>query len=458
MPWSFPSQLSELVDKEITKSLLRMETPSLLEASEGEFYEEEMQNGLHYQNYEDNYLLEAKKAAMLSRNGSIQDHNEFPVEFDATHECSDISGTPIPLPGQKRRRRMDMVVSSDSEDGPINMECSLVPIVDNSILSSHHIASPNFSSPLNGLIYHRTDNTVEDHPYPCSETAGGIDVNKMSMSVTTSYVPESIFFPETEIHETELFTKMASHGDAGASPEVSMDVLFENLLSVEANSFNSPSHTVQETTAVLENTSNVFNLSHQEGEGFSCNGHMENIIRGYPVMDECSRVDFNNKSKFVEKPEVKVPGDSVHELWKQLRFHHLDLLGHHVMPEKQETFQIVELVHRMSHLISDSDLLLSSCQPQVSTLNCEHHELVPTTLTMFLFRIYWRRQHLHLRNPTHSSGEVSNCRWHLQLFSMDFASLQMILLPRLLVWALIAGWILYQRCLPIQLIQQHWEN
>ncbi|XP_038898741.1 uncharacterized protein LOC120086264 isoform X2 [Benincasa hispida] len=361
MPWSFPSQLSELVDKEITMSLLRMETTCLLEASEGEFYDKGMQNGLHYQNYEDTYLLEAKKAAMLSRNGSIQDHNEFAVEFNAAHECSDISGTPIPLPRKKHRRRLDIVVSSDSEDVPINKECSLVPNKDDGILSSHHQISPNYSSPLNGLLYHMANNTVEDH-YPSSETAGGIGVNEMSMSVTTSYVPESIFVPETEIHDMQLFPQMVSHGDAGASLEVSMDELFQNVLAVEANSFGSPTHTVQETTAVLEDTCNIFNLSCQETEGFSCNGHMENNIRGYPVMDECSRIDFN-KSKFVEKPELKVLGDSVQELWKQFRLGHLDLLGHHVPPEKKETFQIIELVHRMSHLISDADLL-SSCRPQ----------------------------------------------------------------------------------------------
>lgn len=362
MPWSFPSQLSEVVDKEITKSLLEMETTCLLEASEGEFKKEEMQNGLDYQNYEDNYLLDAKKAAMMSRNGSIQDHNEFAAEFDAAHECSDVSGTPIPLSGKKHRRRLDMVVSSDSEDVPITKECSLVPNKDDGILSSHHQISPNYSSPLNGLLYHMVDNTVEDY-YPTSETAGGMHVNEMSMSLTTSYVPESIFVPETEIHDMELFPKMLSHGD-GASPEVSMDELFQNVLAVEPNSFCSPTHTVQETTAVLEDTCNVFNFSRLEGEGFSCHGHIENIIRGYPVMDECSRVDFN-ESKFVEKPELSVPGDSVHELWKQLRLGRLDFLGHHVPlpPEKKETCQIVKLVHGMSHLISDSDLL-SSCRPQ----------------------------------------------------------------------------------------------
>ncbi|XP_023523707.1 uncharacterized protein LOC111787864 isoform X1 [Cucurbita pepo subsp. pepo] len=363
MPWSFPSQLSVLLDKEITKSLLRMETTScLLEARESEFYEEEMQNGQDYQNYENSYLLDAKKAAMLSRNGSIQDHNDFAVKFDAAHECSDISGTTIPLSSQKRRRRLDMVVSSDSEDVHVNKECSQVPNRDDSILLSHQPAPPNYSSQLNGLLYHTTDNTVEDN-YPCSETAGGIDLNEMFMSVTTSYVPESIFVPETEIHDTEMFTEMASHGDAGASPEVSMNELSQNVLSVEANSFNSPAHPIQETTAVSENFCNVFNSSREEGEEFSCNGHMENIIRTYPVMDECSRVDFN-KFKTIKKPDLNVSGDSVHKLWKQLRHHHLDLLGHHIVPEKQETVQIVELVHRMSHLISDSDLLFSSCQLQ----------------------------------------------------------------------------------------------
>lgn len=370
MPWSFPSQLSELVNKEITKSLLKMETTSCsLEACGGQFYEQEMQNGLHYQNYEESYLLEAKKAAMLSRNGSIQDHNEFAVGFRGEHECSDTSGTPIRLSGQKRRRRLDMVVSSDSEDVPINRECSPVPNKNDIILSSHNPVSPNYSSPLNSLLYHLTDNNVEDY-YPCSETAGGIYVDEMSMSVPTSYVPESIFVPETEIHDMELFPKMAYHGD---SLEVSMDELFQNAARVEANSFDSPTQAVQVTSAVLGDTFNVFNSSHQEKERFSCNGHMENIIRGYPVMDECSRVDFN-KSKFVEKPELKVSNDTVHELWKQLRVNHLDLLGQHIIPEKQETHQIVELVHRMSHLISDLDPLLSSCQPQVSALNCEHHE------------------------------------------------------------------------------------
>ncbi|KAA0045241.1 putative P-loop containing nucleoside triphosphate hydrolases superfamily protein [Cucumis melo var. makuwa] len=360
MPWSFPSQLSELVDKEITKSLIEMETTCLMETSGGEFNEVEMQNGLDYQNYEANCLLEAKKAAMLSRNGSIQDHNEFVVEFDTAHECSDISGAPIPLPRKKHRRRLDMVVSSDSEDIPINKECSLVSNTDDGLLSSHHQISPNYSSPLNGLLYHMSDDTVEDY-YPSLETAG-VHVNEMSMSAATSYVPESIFVPETEIHDMELFPKMISLGDAGASLEISMDELFENVLAVEANGFGSPAHTVQETTAVLEDSCNVFNLSRLQEKGFSCNGHMENNVRGYTVMDECSRIDFN-KSKFVEKPELEVSGDSVQELWKQLRLGRLDLLGHHVLPEKKETIQIIDLVHRMSHLISDLDLL-SSCRPQ----------------------------------------------------------------------------------------------
>ena len=124
--WDFPSQLSELVEKEIAKTLSMMEENStLMEVMEEELENNNMPNGLEMHNNEIDSIKEMKEV-MLSRNISIHDCNEFISPSYTAHDFYNSSGTPVSFSRRTRKRKLDVVMSSDSEDEDFNKQPSLV--------------------------------------------------------------------------------------------------------------------------------------------------------------------------------------------------------------------------------------------------------------------------------------------------------------------------------------------
>ncbi|KAB2629128.1 hypothetical protein D8674_033923 [Pyrus ussuriensis x Pyrus communis] len=171
LPWDLPSQLSDLVEKEITKALSRMEeSPSSMEVIEENLHEIEVQysldmpcNGME--------SLEAKKVEMLSRNGSF----------------SNDLGAPFPS-CRRNVRSMHAVLMSDSEDE--FMTNGYPTVTDNNEVLG--VKPLSVELPRFGAA--NIDGSCE-----CSETADEMHISETCNSVGISCVPESSFVPETEI-------------------------------------------------------------------------------------------------------------------------------------------------------------------------------------------------------------------------------------------------------------------
>ncbi|KAE8077443.1 hypothetical protein FH972_016008 [Carpinus fangiana] len=367
IPWEFPSQLSELIEKEISKSLSMMdENSSLMGVVEEELDENLMQKGLDAPDNE-TYKIETKKLAMLKRNGSVQDCNEFTDQFD---ELSYSAGTPpIPLSRQTVRRKQ-VVLSSDSEDE--NLSNGYPVVLDkNTNNEASQGVNNNFPYcfPLTENCLSPTDKllsgveNLEERGYQCSGRPDGIQIDETCQSFDVSCVPESTFVPETVMGDvTELLSRTVSCGHVGDTLQVSVsNDSIQTSLPVEANNLDKP---------ILRwgNTCNMDpDISHREVEDFQD----ENVegTRNYQVMDECSRVDFDKAYKFVEKPTSLVVTDLVQESWIKLRGCRTDL-RHYVGSEQHDAIKSIELAYGMSGLISEADVLLSNC-PLVDSLEPE---------------------------------------------------------------------------------------
>ncbi|XP_039015573.1 ATPase family AAA domain-containing protein 5-like [Hibiscus syriacus] len=115
IPWDLPSQLSELIEKEIAKTLSIIENNSTsMEVMEEEL-ESNIYNGLEKHNKEMD-SIEAKKEVMLSRNLSTYDCDVFISPPDVASDFYNSSGTPVSFCRRAPKNKSNVVVSSDSED------------------------------------------------------------------------------------------------------------------------------------------------------------------------------------------------------------------------------------------------------------------------------------------------------------------------------------------------------
>lgn len=338
IPWDLPSHLSELVAKEITESLSTKEISNLTEVVvEQVFDNQDVKYSLDIHNKEAK-SIEAKKVAMLNRNGSLHDYDDVTAQFDKPIEFSNDQGSHLSFFRRRVRRMHDVILSSDSEDEIFNSE------------RTKALNEPKL--PCSG------EANIDRNHYECSETAD-IHITDTCESVNVSCVPESSFVPETEINNgTELQSEIVSSGHvADTMEEVSVSYrlpdeassLLKSKLGIHENSDTSASNH-DEVTKFL--SQEVFEDSQSE--------HVEAVTKEYQVMDEFSRIGSNVGSKFL-KPTSLVETDLVQESWNKLRSRRTDL-RQYAESGQENAFQIVHLTHGMTDLISEADLLVSNSQ------------------------------------------------------------------------------------------------
>ncbi|KAI9395038.1 hypothetical protein POPTR_005G177000v4 [Populus trichocarpa] len=374
MPWNFPSYLSELVEKEITNSLSMMEEENSvsMEVIEEDFEDKEMQNNSKIHNY-GKYSIEAKKEAMLNQNCSDHDCDHFEIPFDAIYDVFDSLGTPVSFSQRKSRRKLNVVMSSDSEDEIVNDRVPLIGDRDTNskftleadgAFPSHCPSTQNCLSPSTDLQLCSGLEKLDENCSQCPDIAVDLHVKETSISVDVSCVPESTFVPETQINGgTEVsFSRVYCTSVADTLEEVSVSNEFnQNLCPVETENLDKFVPILQHNSDMLGSTCDVIaESSHEEVED-SQNEHAESITREYQVLDECSRMDFNKKPKPAEKFQSCMMTDLVRESWRKLRDRHIDL-RHFVTSEVKDATGIIELAYGMSNLISEAELLLSKHQ------------------------------------------------------------------------------------------------
>ncbi|KAM7253025.1 hypothetical protein ACFE04_025643 [Oxalis oulophora] len=374
IPWAAPSQLSEFVDMEISKSLCMMEQSSISTDIVKELDNEETLNDWEVLDDE----IEAKKEAMLRINGCIDSST---AEFDF---CDPLDS---PVAQNKSRRKLAIIMSSDSEDDLVN---NVVPnetnnelyLEEDTRLVSHCPNSQNCSYALNDEQLY-SEVKLEVHSCKFSETEHDMQLESVCKSMDVSCVPESSFVPETEIDNgAEILSGMVSCcGRFAETMETSVNNVFEPKFSVDT--INNPESSMlrrHKSSELLGNTLNMIPESSNGEEIDSSENQLTNTFtKGYQVMDECSRMDFSWKSKSIEEHESWVPPSLIQESWRKLYDTRTDL-KQFITSEEKKVPRALNLAFGMSNVISEADLLLSRSQMldflEHATAPCEESKVL----------------------------------------------------------------------------------
>lgn len=358
MPWEFPSQLSEVIENEVTKVVTTMEENSSLQG----LVEEQLdtngkQSDLDVQPWGTDYI-EVKKVEMLERNGSFRGYNDLEAQFLALTDISN-SSTPVAPSKQKMQRKL-VVMSSGSEDEDINNRHHLDMCDD---ANNGPPIEDNYDSPSNCPTNNYYTSTsflklgagLEESEVDLSKHLGGdMYLNETSKSFDVSRVPESTIVPET-VYDVETIYGPVSCGNLADSVEVSVNN--------ESLPFTLSACKCLDKRAIIDDDSlgstKIPESPQKEIVQDLTDENME-IAPAFNVMDECSRVDFKMKSNFF-KHFPSMGSDVLQNLWRELRECRTDL-RQHAATDQPGAFQAVKLACGMSNLISEADLLFGNFQ------------------------------------------------------------------------------------------------
>ncbi|KAK9162225.1 hypothetical protein Syun_003127 [Stephania yunnanensis] len=374
-PEGFSSQLSEIVEKEISKVLCGVkENISLLEVVE----DDESSDQETHDDF--TMVIKRKKEAMLNMNCYNQDAIVFSTQFDSVADLSNSSGPPVAFTRRTARQRANTVLSSCSGDELIGndslVDLNIQPgapsngvLLDGSIDLYPYILPAEDCADISTDQLHQSDRIIlQEELYYCSQEEKR-HLHDTLRSIDVSCVPESSFVPETEIDNgVELPSKTVSCGYFPFTTDVSS----------RAQSFQSPAildekrddNTIAMPFKILqtafESTNNIVGESvHGDEEvGDSQNGH-PTVLRSFQVMDECSRADFNRASTSGEDPWCLLRTHSVQNLWNKLRIHH-EGLKLYATSEDRNAAEIVKVASGMTDLLSMADILYGCCSPLYS--------------------------------------------------------------------------------------------
>lgn len=363
IPWDCPSPLSELVAMEVVKSLALMEeTKSVM----GQIKVDELNSYSPSEICTDKIEedpVEVKKAAMLS----FQSLNEVEcTPFDADPELFDNYCSPVAPTRQNRRRKVNTVFSSDSED---EFPCGSIPLVSaggvDEMKTTFHFPSTEIHHPPAEPVFQSKVDKLEENCSQLPETVDYSLVEDTCGSHETSLMPESTFVPETEIiQETELFSTTVTY--CNFFNEVESNWKFQNQDSMpfketaSSAQFSKSFHVLQSDLEMVGND-NATASGFQEEVGDSLSKSEADVPRQFQVLDECSRVDFARNLESLHYAAADQPIDIVKGTWKSLH-NQCEDFKKYVTVEERTACKGLTFSHGISNLISEADLLRTDCQ------------------------------------------------------------------------------------------------
>lgn len=397
----YPSQLSEIVDKAITKSILEVEEASHLNGIDEE---EPNISGLGALKFRPN-SIDASKEAMLSWD---QDRNELPSQLGAACELSSSSGSPIAFSRQGIPRRTETVLSSESGEECSRGSCPFVPakVFKEEHLEEHREVITNGPSHCFAPVI--SDNTLTEQLI--RDTKDFAPLNGMCRSVDVSCVSDSSYVPETEfcidtlswgrnvyntaetayvkndlpvndinlnmapsgLHEILAFTKTRSDEITNSVREVeervdsrincSETALANHEFPVHGIDLNVSPSGSYEVLNLLRNNDDANTVSETSQE--VADSHVQ-CVRAVPTeyqgMDDCNRFNIGMRSKFKKYRNSLEASDTVRETWRRLRHCHRNLQQYAIL-EPEDASKVLNLAHGLCNLISEANMLLSDCQ------------------------------------------------------------------------------------------------
>uniref|UniRef100_A0A0D3AR97 Uncharacterized protein n=1 Tax=Brassica oleracea var. oleracea TaxID=109376 RepID=A0A0D3AR97_BRAOL len=272
----FPSQLSQYVESEIAKSLSTAEESyNTVEIFVEKVENEKMLNRYWRQGAEKN-SIEAKKAAMLGENICVEDYDELEDVLSVPFELSNTSYQAMSFSRSNRRRKLNVVMSSDSDDEPVK----------------------------------------ETVPLAADPSVIGNKLLSVSQSVDVSCVPESSYVPETLMDsEAELSPRAVSCGHFDGRVEVSMSEDVAQLKEIYIDRFQSFDCFKNTCETIAESSDGTMMMEDCFKEYLGSSQKMRQVT------DECSRIDFGTTLKTAKKMKL----DTVQESWKKLCSSHTDM-------------------------------------------------------------------------------------------------------------------------------------
>ncbi|KAM0017269.1 putative checkpoint protein Rad17/Rad24 [Helianthus debilis subsp. tardiflorus] len=335
IPFGYTSKLSETIDNEITKStLLTKKDAMLMETIEEE--EDENNNTqdinskkdemlrIHCFEQEENNGLEFTRRTLQKKYDPVTSYDSEPCWNEDVLNITDELNEETPVETRNSRRKYNAVLSSDSEEECFNEDTCL-------------------------------PSEVPD----------------------VSCVPESSYVPETEIENgTMMYSTMCSSGcdygiekgptntDSEKGPTNTDSEKGPTNTDSETNNRN---HGCEEDKVVRDLDLDNHEQVHGEEIGDSHIEPTDSIPRDYQMMDECSRIEFSEKSESVHGFKSAGSTDAVQETWRKLRNCSKEL-SQYVSVEEKDTLEALRISYGMTNLISEADVLLADCQ----SLTCDN--------------------------------------------------------------------------------------
>lgn len=383
------------MEVEIVKSLaLIMETESVMgeiKVDEVNYYSSE---DIRIQENEQD-PIEVKKEKMLSFQ-SLDEAECTPFEVDP--ELFDICCSPVASTQKNSRRRVNTVLSSDSED---EFACGSIPLASTGELHEmkntfHCLSTEIHHTPTEPAFQFKVDNLKES----CSRLPQIVDnslVEDASRLHDVSIVPESTFIHETDIiQETELFSTTVTY--CNFSKEAESNWTFQNqdsmpdLKTAAGSQLAKSLHIFPGDLEMVGSDFIAVTASGcQEEVGDSLSKSEPDVPRQSQLLDECSRVDIMRTMKSLDCAVADQKIDIMKETWKSLHNQSGDFKKY-VTAEERSACQILKFSHGMSNLISEADLLLTDC----------HNLLCVSTLSILMhFFLYHSDVHIEYWSVCH---------------------------------------------------------
>ncbi|CAM8942756.1 unnamed protein product [Rhodiola kirilowii] len=373
IPWGFASELSELIEFELNKTLtLQEEYSAVMEVNEEKHLCEMRRHGFPMYLNED--CMAAKKDAMLKRN-SYHDYDPFEAELE-TQDLSNSSGSPITFSRRNNHRRNDYVLSLSGDDDMPGYECPVISTPEETVAEYNVDFDSGFLScspkpPENvcqSILEGSSPNTLDKiSPFESGEnfechihvSENISQIHDSCGVVDMSCVPESSFVPETRIDdEQEESCRSVSYVPSMIAIISSGNKLQENPITVEVECHD---ERLSRLHIDSQNMLNSYNINvepiHYEDVGDSHTAQMEVSTRRWQLMDECSQMNFNRCDPIQLNALCKKTG-FIQEAWNRLRESHQDL-GQYVTSKQKYASQFLKVTSGASNLISDADILLS---------------------------------------------------------------------------------------------------
>ncbi|XP_019430603.1 PREDICTED: uncharacterized protein LOC109337953 isoform X1 [Lupinus angustifolius] len=367
IPWSFPSELSKLIEKEVAKSITIMEEKSFLQGLvEKELYINGKQNDLDVLCMVPDFV-NAEKVEMIDMNRSITDCSEFESQNDAISQLSNCSGLPVASSWQMGQSNLVLMSSNSRDEDPKNEH--FLNIHDEAYKRQSFEGNGEYpfnvqlnqsynNTPFRKLVFSGLEDSRQEQCQYFLETADDTFLNETCnlkhaflndiFTADISSVPEPIFVPETAIENgIKRMSGAMSSGHLAGPVEVSPN-----------NELSPFTFSVCERLAKLSQKSDLsVNTEIPESSAKA-------VVRGFQddnVLDKCNHADFKFKSSAFAESSPSMETDVVQNLWRKLRDGQTNL-RQHATSEQLGAIEAVKLASGMSNLISESDLLFRNHQ------------------------------------------------------------------------------------------------